>query len=114
VVAAAAGVIGILAAAAVYLRRRVRPVEPGILERAWGVDAAMAAFFDGPGRKVADGMAWFDRTVVDGAVNGAAAAARALGGLLRPLQTGFVRSYALGMAAGAVGLLAWFLVRAGL
>jgi NADH-quinone oxidoreductase subunit L len=114
VVAAATAVIGILAAAAVYLRRRVRPVEPAILERAWGVDAAMAAFFDGPGRKAADGMAWFDRTVVDGAVNGAGAGARALGARLRPLQTGFVRSYALGMAAGAVGLLAWFLVRAGL
>ena len=53
-------------------------------------------------------------TVVDGAVNGVgrrwcAAAAAACASL----QTGFVRSYALGVAVGAVVLLAFFLTRAG-
>jgi hypothetical protein len=45
-------------------------------------------------------------------VNGVAVAVREGGGQLRRLQTGYVRTYALGVAAGTVGLLAWFLVRA--
>ena len=50
--------------------------------------------------------------VVDGAVNGVAAVVRGGGRGLRVLQTGFVRSYALGVAVGVVGLLAYFLTRA--
>ena len=42
-----------------------------------------------------------------------AAAVRGSGTGLRVLQTGFVRSYALGVAVGVVGLLAYFLTRAG-
>ena len=33
---------------------------------------------------------------------------------LRVIQTGFVRSYALGVAVGAVALLVYFLTRAGI
>jgi len=45
---------------------------------------------------------WFDRNVVDGAVNGAATATRGLATVGRKLQTGFVRSYALAVLGGAV------------
>ena len=45
--------------------------------------------------------AWFDRTVVDGAVNGAGALARGAGALLRRLQTGSAQSYGLVLTGGA-------------
>ena len=51
---------------------------------------------------------------MDGAVNGVATLVREGGGQLRKLQTGYVRNYALGLAAGVVVLLAWTLVRVGL
>jgi NADH-quinone oxidoreductase subunit L len=44
----------------------------------------------------------FDRRVVDGAVNGAGTSARALGGLLRYLQSGSVQRYAVFLFAGVV------------
>ena len=56
-------------------------------------------------------MAEFDQRVVDGAVNGVGGAAKQVGDGLRPLQTGFVRSYALGIAVGAVLLLAYVVTR---
>jgi NADH-quinone oxidoreductase subunit L len=52
-----------------------------------------------------------ERTVIDGAVNGVAGVVRGGGKGLRVLQSGYVRSYALGVAVGVVGLLAYFLTR---
>ena len=49
----------------------------------------------------------FDRKVVDGAVNGIGAGTRRLAASARRLQTGFVRTYALGFFLGAVGVLLW-------
>jgi NADH-quinone oxidoreductase subunit L len=89
-------------------------LEPAILQRAWGYDAGVAALIGGPGRAAADGAARFDQRVVDGAVNGVATLVRQGGDQLRKLQTGYVRNYALGLAAGVVLLLAWTLVRVGL
>ena len=68
----------------------------------------------GPGEQAFEGVAAFDRTVIDGAVNGVAGAVRGGGKGLRVLQTGYVRSYALGVAVGVVALLAYFLTRAGI
>jgi NADH-quinone oxidoreductase subunit L len=95
-------------------RRAERPeLEPEALKRAWFVDPLYAAIIERPGRALADFSAWvIDRKVIDGAVNGVAVAVRTSGGQLRRLQTGYVRNYALGVAAGTVALLAWFLVRA--
>jgi len=61
-----------------------------------------------------EGTARFDRGVVDGAVNGVAALVRRSGSGLRHLQSGYVRSYALGVAVGVVALLAYFLSRVAL
>jgi NADH-quinone oxidoreductase subunit L len=102
---------GILAAAAVYLWRRLQPVEPKVLAHAWYYDEAVGAFVGGPGEAGFEGVAAFDRTVVDGAVNGIGASVRGGGGLLRRLQPGFVRSYALGVTAGVVVVLGYFLTR---
>jgi NADH-quinone oxidoreductase subunit L len=110
-IAVGAGLIGIAVAAAVYLRRRVRAVEPQVLARAWYYDAGVTAFMGGPGRKLFDGIAWFDRNVVDGTVNGVAMLVRTGGRGLRHVQSGFVRSYALGVSIGVVVLLGYFLTR---
>jgi NADH-quinone oxidoreductase subunit L len=110
-VATVAAVVGVAAAWTVYQRRKVRAIEPEVLVNGWFYDAAVSRFMGGPGRKVFDGVAWADRTVVDGAVNGAGTGVRAIGGVIRRGQTGFVRSYALIVGLGVVALLAWFLVR---
>ena len=114
VIAALAGLGGIILAARVYLQKRLQPVEPAILAEGWRYDSTISAFMGGPGQQGFDAVATFDRTAIDGAVNGVAGAVRGGGKGLRLLQTGFVRSYALGVAVGVVGLLAYFLTRAGI
>ncbi len=88
-------------------------LEPQILRRAWGFDGAVAAFMNGPGRAFAMLSVLFDNRIVDGAVNGVATGVRFGGSQLRRLQTGYVRNYALGVAAGAAILLGYVVVRAG-
>jgi NADH-quinone oxidoreductase subunit L len=111
VIAVGAGLIGLAAAAVVYLRRRVPAVEPKVLAHAWYYDEAVTAFMGGPGRKAFDGIAWFDAHIIDGAVNGVAGVVRAVGGRLRSVQSGFVRSYALGVTIGVVVVLGYFITR---
>ncbi len=81
---------------------------------AWYYDGAIAWLVGGPIRRAAQ---WtsdvFDQKVIDGAVNGVARGFGALGGQVRRLQTGLVRQYALGIAIGAVALVIWAVVRAG-
>jgi NADH-quinone oxidoreductase subunit L len=108
-----AGAIGIYAAAQVYLNHKADPavIERPILADAWRYDRAVSAFMGGPGVKLFDAVAWFDATIIDGIVNGAGRLARESGGAVRKIQTGFVRTYALGISLGSVALLVWFLVR---
>jgi NADH-quinone oxidoreductase subunit L len=110
-VAIVASLAGIAGAVVVYLRRRARAVEPQLLAHGYYYDEGISAFVAGPGTAGFDGAAAFDRGIVDGAVNGVAAVVRWLGGGLRHVQTGFVRSYALGVAAGVVVVLGYFLTR---
>jgi NADH-quinone oxidoreductase subunit L len=51
---------------------------------------------------------YFDVKVIDGAVNGLGGLALKIGGIFRAFQTGYVRSYALMMLFGTVGLLGYF------
>ena len=53
-----------------------------------------------------------DRRVVDGAVNGLATVVATLAGRGRSLQTGLVRTYAVGVLGGAVLIVAFLVVRA--
>jgi NADH-quinone oxidoreductase subunit L len=52
----------------------------------------------------------FERVVVDGIVNGTAGTVREAGGIVRGVQSGFVRSYALLLIAGFAGLALYFLL----
>jgi NADH-quinone oxidoreductase subunit L len=63
-----------------------------------------------PGQWLTRLSVYFDNRGVDGLVNTLAAAVGGSSGRLRKLQTGFVRSYALSMLAGAAVLIALLLV----
>ena len=91
-------------------------MDPGKIERAplahaWYIDQSYASFFGGPGRLFFVAAAWFDRTIIDGAVKGTALSLLAAGRGLRVTQPGFVRSYALGIGVGAAFVMFWFLGR---
>ncbi len=106
---------GVSAGAAVYIRRRIDParIEHPFLTRAWRIDETVTNFMGGPGRRAFERTTQFDEQVVDGAVNATGTLIRRAGTKLRVSQSGLVRSYALGIAIGAVALLAWFISRAG-
>ncbi len=110
-IAAGAALLGIGIAYLIYMRHRVRPVEPAVLQHAWYVDDLYSTVVGEGGRKVADAATAMDREVVDGAVNGAATLVAAGGRRLRTVQSGFVRNYALAIGAGAVGILGFVLSR---
>jgi NADH:ubiquinone oxidoreductase subunit 5 (subunit L)/multisubunit Na+/H+ antiporter MnhA subunit len=82
-----------------------------LLERGYYVDDLYRKVFVDGGGRVAELSAEGDRRIVDGGVNGVGWLTQKAGALLRPLQTGFVRSSALWITVGTVGLLAWFLTR---
>jgi NADH-quinone oxidoreductase subunit L len=114
-IAVAAGILGIALAAAVYLRKRTdlaAKIEKPIFAKGWMYDATITSFMGGPGRKAFEAIAWFDKTVVDGAVNGVGALVRESSGRARLVQTGYVRNYALGIAFGAVVLTVLLLTQA--
>ncbi len=113
VVAVLVGLIAIVASFRVYMAGAVDParVEPEGAARAWYVDETYAGFFGGPGRALFDGLAGFDRGVIDGAVRAVARGTVALAQGMRALQPGFVRSYALGIGLGSVLVMVWFMGR---
>ena len=102
---------GIAVSVAVYAKGKFKAVEPAILADAWRYDSSISAFVGGPGRAAFDGVAAFDASIVDGAVNGVGTEVRAASGILRRMHSGFVRSYAAIIGIGAVAMLAWFLLR---
>ena len=109
------GGVGIAAAVMVYLRGTsywAQRVELPLFARGWFIDESITKFMGGPGHKSFDALVSFDTTVVDGTVNGIGRWIRLGGNALRRIQSGFVRSYALMVAIGAVALFAWFLSRA--
>jgi NADH-quinone oxidoreductase subunit L len=65
-------------------------------------DAVNESLFMRPGQWLTRALVWFDNRGVDGAVNGLAAGLGGSSSRLGRVQTGFVRSYALGMLGGAV------------
>jgi NADH-quinone oxidoreductase subunit L len=113
-ISVAVGLIGIAAAVMVYLKGRVRPeqVELPVFAAGWGIDNAVSAFMGGPGRAAFETTAAFDREVVDGLVDEVGVGVRSTGTLIRRVQNGFVRSYALLIGVGAAGVIAFVLARA--
>jgi len=111
IVSATVAVASIGVAYLVYQRHRLKAIEPEVLANAWYYDAAVSWFMGGPGREGFQDVAWFDEHVIDGAVNDVGKVSESSGRVLRHLQSGYVRNYALGIAIGAVLLLGWFVSR---
>jgi NADH-quinone oxidoreductase subunit L len=95
-------------------RTSKRPtLEPVFLRRAWYIDWAYDRFIARSSTELAvETSAVVETEGIDGAVNGFAFLVRAGGRQLRKVQTGYVRNYALGFAAGLVVVLAYVLTRA--
>ncbi len=70
----------------------------------WWFDDINHVLFVVVGGRLAAAMAWFDREVVDGIVNGIGAVTRRSGGGLSRVQTGRVQNYALGIALGLIAM----------
>ena len=80
---------------------RVNPVVRAA-RNALYADTVNESLFMRPGQWLTRALVFFDNRGVDGAVNGLAATMGGSSSRLGRLQTGFVRSYALGMLGGAV------------
>jgi NADH-quinone oxidoreductase subunit L len=119
VVATLAAVVGILIAWYLYLSMPdlraslARAIRPAL--RVFSAKYYFDHVYDGFVRRVvvggSDGVLWkgMDAGVIDGAVNGAGRLTAAFAETLRPVQTGFVRHYALLVLAGAVAVVSYLL-----
>ena len=79
----------------------------------WWFDDINNLLFVVIGGRIAYGLAWFDRNVVDGIVNGLGAITRRSGSGLARVQTGRVQNYALGIAIGLIVMAGSYLLLAG-
>ncbi|MCZ2827948.1 NADH-quinone oxidoreductase subunit L [Modestobacter sp. VKM Ac-2986] len=100
---------GVLTAWLVVGRREVPTTAPARVSplvtaarRGLYADAVNEALVMRPGTLLTRALVWVDARGVDGLVTGAAAGLGGSSSLLGRLQTGFVRSYALGILGGAV------------
>src|SRR5215203_5448373 len=101
--------LGVVAALVFVGRREVpvtAPVRVSPVTRAARnglyADAVNESMFMRPGQWLTRALVWVDNRGVDGAVNGLAATLGGSSSRLGRAQTGFVRTYALGMLGGAV------------
>ena len=104
---------GIALAIGVYGKKKLPAIEPQILANAWNYDKGVSAFMGGPGRQSFEAVAWADAHVIDGAVIGTGSVVRKSSGLIRKIQSGYVRVYAAAIVIGVLALLAWFMWRGG-
>jgi NADH-quinone oxidoreductase subunit L len=100
-----------------YLRSKVPVTAPAAVNpvtvaarRDLYQDAFNEAFFMRPGQYLTRSLVYADNRGIDGFVNGTAAFLGGTSGRLRRWQTGFVRSYALSVLAGAVAVVGALLV----
>ena len=73
-----------------------------VWQKRYYVDQVYDRVFGWGSLKVAAGTDWFDREVIDGAVNGVATVNTASGERIRRWNTGFVQDYALTMLGGFI------------
>src|SRR4051794_11951432 len=79
----------------------------------WWFDELNDLLFIRIGGRIAAFLWWFDRAIIDGAVNGVGLLTRDAGGGLRRIQTGRVQNYALGIALGLLVMVGSFLLIVG-
>lgn len=114
----ALAVVAFLIAYLLFIRRDTAPKAgtqqaPGLwMLRAWGMDNVWMALVVDPLKLVGQAMLAVERTILAG-VTGLAAGVQAWATDLAPIQTGYVRRYALSIMVGGVALLAYYLIRVG-
>ena len=106
--------IGIFLAWRNWASRSENPgLEPRFLYRAWGIDLLFDRVFSIGSQIFAHAMnTVIDREVIDGAVRGSGVVITSTAGVLRKVQSGYVRSYALVISFGVVLILGFVLTRA--
>ena len=107
-VGAVVAILGCLAGYQVWGKKNPstqRALQPEVAGNGWFYDIAVTKFMGGPGELLFNALAWFDRTVIDGAVNGVGFGMIEISQVVRRGQTGYVRRYALGIGFGTVLLL---------
>jgi NADH-quinone oxidoreductase subunit L len=104
-----AGIAGIALAVLSWQTRRISTdrLEPDFLENAMYVDSTYARVVDGIGTSGFQGAADIDERVVDGTVDTIGKLTVRLGQLIRPAQSGYIRNYAVGVALGALAIVAF-------
>jgi len=114
-VTTALAVVGLVAGLTPWRTRAFRPsLEPAFLSRQWYIDDTLALTVSGPFTRFADAMAFgVDVLGIDGVVRGVARSTSVGGRLLRRLQTGYLRNYALGIGLGAAAILVYLTTRVG-
>nr|MDJ0498782.1 proton-conducting transporter membrane subunit [Acidimicrobiia bacterium] len=110
--------VGLIGIAIAYRRYLVgaAPEESGrlwdTLENGYYVDDLYGNTIVLPGKAAAEQLAFTaDEKGIDGAVNGVGVLTKRVAQWAKPLQTGLVRNYGLGILGGAVGLVLFILVR---
>jgi NADH-quinone oxidoreductase subunit L len=117
--ASAAGLLGLAWAWRWYGKRSEAPARLAagnsgvhrLLRHGYFVDEAYQAIFVGPLVRLARWSGIFDRRFIDLLVEGTGIVAALCGEVMRGLTSGRVRTYALTVFVGAVGLAAWLLAR---
>lgn len=113
VVDAVMAAIGMLVAWFAWRNGPNRPtLEPKFFANVWYWDNFYDAIIGRPGQRLAAQAAKADVAVIDGAVMGVAATVTKKAQILRRIQTGQVRHYALFLASGLVAILVFLLVKA--
>jgi NADH-quinone oxidoreductase subunit L len=94
------------------LRQRLRPLYELAVNK-WYFDEAIDFLIVRPALAIGRfASSTFERFVVDGLVSGTKETVAGAGGIVRVVQSGFVRSYALLLIAGFAGLALYFLLSA--
>jgi NADH-quinone oxidoreductase subunit L len=76
----------------------------------WWFDDLNNLLFVVWGGRLANAAFWFDRTVIDGTVNGIGTVTTGAGMRLRQVQTGRVQNYALGIALGLIAMVVGYIL----
>lgn len=113
VAATIAAIAGALFAYAVYVRKQIdrKKIEQELFAQGWYIDETFSQITNKVGQPAFQAAADGDKAVVDGVVTGVAAGSVGLSSIMKKLQTGLVRGYAIGVAGGAVALLIYIVTR---
>jgi NADH-quinone oxidoreductase subunit L len=113
VVAVVVALLGIAGAIAVYSRGvgRRSSIEQPAFANGWWIDHAYSTVVSTLGASAFNLIAWIDRNLVDGLVNGIGGGFAHVSAVWHSASTGRIRTYALAMTGGAALMLVYVILR---